>query len=678
MTGLTIVVAFYRNADLVKPLVDSLAQCEKELGELMATIVAVNDSPDDELLKRALEAAAEQLTGRVPFTVIANDRNLGFIRSANEGLKRAAEAGHDAILLNSDTVVFPGSIREMVRVATLDPMIGFVSPRSNNATIASLPFQEEYRHQSPQRSFEAFQQLHRHLPPYHYAPTAIGFCLLITNLMLREFGFLDEAYDAGYNEENDLIMRANRCGFRAVLANHAFVYHRGEASFGTSGRAALEQTNARRLAERYPEYPRSVQAYESGPRHQAERMLSSLLPDGDGRRDLVFDFSDVGSYHNGTIEAAKALLREFASRYHDRFNLFVIIHASHAVFHGLDKLSNIQVLPVETDRKFAVGLRIGQPFTSESFQRLNALAVRVAWFMLDTIAWDCLYLNNPELDGVWRSVFAHGDAIIYNSAFTRRQFAARFPAHAAMRHLVSYHSLDTREYLPAGRTPGLTGDEILVIGNKFAHKYVRPTIDELVRVLPEERFTCLGIERHPHRHVTCYPSGHLDDDRMESLYERTRLVVFPSMYEGFGFPLLKGLAYKKPVLMRDSALSQELRAELGNNPNIILYRDTDALVALLAAGGPTWQTVSEAAASRRWGCSADEICSLLTDLLAEPDAFDPLMTRLSLPSSHPPTGTSPLPSWLQRLRSHVRRLPVLSAMTRPLWRWVWKNVYADS
>jgi hypothetical protein len=34
--------------------------------------------------------------------------------------------------------------------------------------------------------------------------------------------------------------------------------------------------------------------------------LAALLPDSDGRQDVLFDFSDVGSYHNGTIDAAKA------------------------------------------------------------------------------------------------------------------------------------------------------------------------------------------------------------------------------------------------------------------------------------------------------------------------------------------------------------------------------------
>ncbi len=36
--------------------------------------------------------------------------------------------------------------------------------------------------------------------------------------ILADLGVFDEIYGLGYNEENDLIMRANRCGYRAVIA----------------------------------------------------------------------------------------------------------------------------------------------------------------------------------------------------------------------------------------------------------------------------------------------------------------------------------------------------------------------------------------------------------------------------------------------------------------------------
>jgi GT2 family glycosyltransferase len=133
-------------------------------------------------------------------------------------------------VLNSDTQVFFGALGELRRAAAADPMIGFVSPRSNHATICSLPLQDEFHNLPPEQAHANFLLLSRYLPDYQFVPTAVGFCLLIRWEMLKGFGFLAACYGSGYHEENDLIVRANRCGFRAAMANRAFVYHLGEAS----------------------------------------------------------------------------------------------------------------------------------------------------------------------------------------------------------------------------------------------------------------------------------------------------------------------------------------------------------------------------------------------------------------------------------------------------------------
>ena len=264
--------------------------------------------------KPLLRQAVQDLSAVVPCRVIENERNIGFGRSVNGAASESVANRHDVILLNSDTIVFPGAIAEMQRVADLDPMIGFVSPRSNNATICSFPPQPEFQKLSPEQSYAVFRELSGYLPEYHYVPVAVGFCLFIKFQILDEFGLLDEIYGRGYNEENDLIMRANRCGYRAALANHAFVYHFGEASFAaaTAPKEELEKRNSALLLQRYPEYPRSIAKYFNGLHFQAEKMLSALLPDSEGRRDLVFDFSSMGTYHNGTFAAAKCILQAAA------------------------------------------------------------------------------------------------------------------------------------------------------------------------------------------------------------------------------------------------------------------------------------------------------------------------------------------------------------------------------
>ena len=108
-------------------------------------MIAINDSPDDDELKPLLRQAVADLSAVVPCRVIENAQNIGFGRSVNGAASESVANRHDVILLNSDTIVFPGAIAELQRVANLDPMIGFVSPRSNNATICSFPPQPEFQ-----------------------------------------------------------------------------------------------------------------------------------------------------------------------------------------------------------------------------------------------------------------------------------------------------------------------------------------------------------------------------------------------------------------------------------------------------------------------------------------------------------------------------------------------------
>ena len=96
-------------------------------------LIVIDDaSPEPELV-----AALDALARRRRIRLIRNTRNLGFAASANTGMRAAA--GHDVVLLNSDTLVAPGWLEELRGVAYGARDIGTVTPLSNDATILSYP-----------------------------------------------------------------------------------------------------------------------------------------------------------------------------------------------------------------------------------------------------------------------------------------------------------------------------------------------------------------------------------------------------------------------------------------------------------------------------------------------------------------------------------------------------------
>ncbi|MGD0667784.1 MAG: glycosyltransferase [Bryobacteraceae bacterium] len=627
-----IIIPFYRNANLVAPLFHSLRSVAAELNESLCTVVAVNDSPEDLDLKSALGAAVTQLAQLVPTRLIDNECNWGFVRSVNAAAAVPLAARHDILLLNSDTVVFPAAVSEMKRVAYLDPMIGFVSPRSNNATICSLPHQPQFGNVTPEEAYANFHALARYLPDFHFLPTAVGFCLYIKARVLAEFGLFDEAYGRGYNEENDLIMRANRGGYRAVLADHAFVYHAGEASFSASAspKALLEEKNAELLNNRYPEYFASLADYSTGAQYEAEQMLTALLPDRQGRLELVFDLSNLRAFHNGTSEAVKRILSNAGESWRQYFNVSALVSEEALRFHQLDRLPQVHFVSPETTRVFAVAFRFGQPFEIEQLQRMSRIGVLNVYAMLDPIAFDCLHLNR-DLRTIWGTVFDHADGVLYVSEFVGEQFRRRFRLNPRLKEMVAYQSLDLSDYAPPGDAPAGPGDHILVIGNHFEHKRVPATVDALAQAFPGEKIVVLGLDADSRPNVAAYASGGLSQETMFDLMRGAKFVVFPSLYEGFGTPVLESLALSRPVLARSIPVIEDIRRRIHAESNLLLYDSTGDLLAMLKRGFPQWNGAagkSLGAESDGWQAVTNRIGEFLHGLLNDWSCSDSLVPRL--------------------------------------------------
>jgi GT2 family glycosyltransferase len=498
-----------------------------------------------------LPLASAQFACRVE----VNRENLGFVRTMNRAVEEAVACRMDLLLLNSDTIVEPGALREMAAALAIDHMIAFVNPRSNNATITTLPVPARPGQSARNGSAgnggagsggpggggawrEAARTLADRLPQISYIPTAVGFCLLVRWNILAEFGGFDEIYGQGYNEENDLVMRAGRCGYRAVMANHAFVWHEGEESFATStlDRSVWEPANRAILDARYPEYGGHTAAYYHSPEATAENLLAQLVPDADGCLDIGLDFSSFRAAHNGTFQAGRQLLQA-AAIWGPHYRLHVICSKEVYDYHGYAQFG-VPHSDTHSGRRFAAIFRVGQPYDWNVIQRLAVSAPVIGIWMLDTISLDCPQLASARLFNIWQFAMDHADVIAAQSEQTRAQLAARLrlPGHAIV--IVAPHSRDLADYLlpveppvhasgepqiqlpveppvhasgepkiqAQGGPASATGRTILVIGNHFHHKYLSQTANALASAWPQREIVAMGLGRAPDR-VQDRPAG---------------------------------------------------------------------------------------------------------------------------------------------------------------------------
>jgi GT2 family glycosyltransferase/glycosyltransferase involved in cell wall biosynthesis len=632
-----IAIPFYKNEHLVELVVGSLIRCASDLSAIGAEVVLYDDSPFYPALRRALEAILPAAQAAFPCRAVFNAENLGFVRTMNLAVDDAVRHRAHLLLLNSDTEVEPGALPEMTRLLALDHMIGFVNPRSDNATIATLPLRAVPADRAG--ALAAYRALARLLPPVSYIPTAVGFCMLINWRVLAEFGGFDTAYGKGYNEENDLVMRASRCGFRAVMANHAFVWHAGEESFSvaTVDRTQLEPENRALLDARYPEYGGHTLNYYFSPENVAQELLAATLPDADGKLDMALDFSSFRCAQNGTFMAGWQLLEAATRVWNRKYNLHVLCGEDVYDFHGYEKLGVPRAEP-HGGKRFAAVFRVGQPYDWNVLERLVVSGAVIGVYMLDTISIDCPQLTSPFLYNMWQFTLDHIDLLATQSHQTEAQFEARFELPPHTRKVVSLHSLDIADYrLPVAEAAApqapRTRERVLILGNHFHHKYISRTANALAAAFKDRDIVALGLERPKKTkapdameiaplidapNLTGVAVGKLTDAEMGAHFAGCDLVVFPSHAEGFGFPVLNALAAGRPVMLRRLPVFEELWRELGHTPNIHFYDSTDELLLKLREL-PRWQAWDAPPPGNGTERSAREIEQALEAALADAD-----------------------------------------------------------
>jgi GT2 family glycosyltransferase/glycosyltransferase involved in cell wall biosynthesis len=233
-----------------------IAAVRAGLGPGERIIVVADASPDAQLV-----VALAALADRGDIVLRIETVNRGFPGAANIGLRLAA--GHDAVLLNSDTIVTPGWLAALHAAVHGTPDIGTATPLSNDATIFSYP-RRDIANRFPQDP-TALAALAAAVNKGEAidVPTGHGFCLYIRAECLTETGLLrEDLFAQGCGEENDFCMRARHLGWRHVAVPGAYVAHHGAQSFNAA-RDDLMRRNLATLNQLHVGYDAMIAAWQA-------------------------------------------------------------------------------------------------------------------------------------------------------------------------------------------------------------------------------------------------------------------------------------------------------------------------------------------------------------------------------------------------------------------------------
>jgi GT2 family glycosyltransferase len=249
-----------RSCDIIIPVYNALEELEECVQSLFRytnlkenRVVIINDCSPDPKVNEYLDTLDQQ-EGLV---ILQNEENLGFVGTVNRGMSFSQE---DVVLLNSDTVVTAGWLEKIKEVAYSDKSIATVTPLTNNGSICSVPKFLEDNSIPEGYTVESFAHFIENisLKEYPEIPTAVGFCMYIKRVIIDEVGLFDqETFGKGYAEENDFCCRVIEHGYKNVLDDHTFIYHKGSMSF-KGDKLALLNKNLKTLNARYPYYDKNV------------------------------------------------------------------------------------------------------------------------------------------------------------------------------------------------------------------------------------------------------------------------------------------------------------------------------------------------------------------------------------------------------------------------------------
>lgn len=395
-----------------------------------------------------------------------------------------------------------------------------------------------------------------------------------------------------------LMCLMRRRGFRPVLCNRV-VLPSGVPGAGLF--PELLPADARRFEQgvfRHFTYPQSAKAPDfSTPLpaedktpewflrhalHRLEPLAAAAYPAAGTRRSVVVDCRGMLPHFAGTTVAQLGFLRGFERLTH-AWDIQVVAQDFAIKAHKLRERFPGLTFSERVEGHHAAIVHMNQLCFSGILVDLHAHGFLTACNMLDTIMWD-IVLGAPDHVGrIWNLDAEYLDCIFYISEFSRRQFGNRFPVAAGVRESVTYLSFDADENVSGASSHSGDGAEpyVLVFGNGFDHKDVHPTVQNIRKAFPQLPVVAIGAQGHDVEGVTFLASGSIPDERIEQLVAHAGAVVFPSWVEGFGMPVVKALAYGRPVLVRSLPLWQEIADHSCLPGTLMEFHDEPSMAVVL-------------------------------------------------------------------------------------------------
>ncbi len=216
------------------------------------------------------------------FTYLRQEKNLGVVGNVNTAWQQSS--GSYFILLNSDAIIGPGALLNVLSIFNTDQSVGLVT----------LPtfgdFQTQLAHSLTWIQLNTYLSESRD-GKLHYvdACTAVSYAIGIRRESLNSSWLMDPTYGRGYGEDSDLHYQVVTNGWRSVFTLDSAASHEGGATFGNDERVSETRKKGREvfferwgvryyaeIADHSRTLKRAIKMRVSGLREQNKESLSEV------------------------------------------------------------------------------------------------------------------------------------------------------------------------------------------------------------------------------------------------------------------------------------------------------------------------------------------------------------------------------------------------------------------
>lgn len=234
----SIVILTHNQLSYTVNCIDSI---RKHTGKGDYEIIAVDNNSTD--------GTADWLKQQKDIKTIFNDKNYGYPSGCNQGIK--ASSYDNILFLNNDTIVTQNWLNNLLKCLYSDKKVAAVGPVTNASSY----------YQSIDTNFKDIDELDEFAENYNKSNPdlwetrikLIGFCFLVKRKVIDQIGMLDESFDPGNFEDDDLSLRIRRAGYSLVLCKDTFIYHYGSISFNQNREeyAKLLEINKKKFIKKW-------------------------------------------------------------------------------------------------------------------------------------------------------------------------------------------------------------------------------------------------------------------------------------------------------------------------------------------------------------------------------------------------------------------------------------------